>query len=388
MFRRVLLLAAAVAALSFAVTASAQASGWSVKATPTIAGADDVVLNGVSCANGGACVAVGSYLNPQGTIRPLSETWDGHSWTQQKVPTPVTQNSNVPTRGQLFGVSCTAANACTAVGTFLNFPNLDGGLLVERWDGSHWTRQTAATPTDQWQSIELNAVSCDSATSCTAVGEYDATGVTRALAEHWNGTTWTIQETPEFKTDPGGSSEIHLQGVSCRNANYCMAVGRGGNRSIGDGTLAMRWNGSNWTIKPTPERAGSDPSAPGAQLEGVSCAAGGDCTAVGIPQLIERWDGSSWTLQNSAIGDDLLGVSCPSASSCAAVGSSGDYTRPSTLRATAEHWTGTSWEQDVVPSPYGADQLNSTSCNASGVCMAVGESSRGALAERYVPPAT
>ena len=43
----------------------------------------------------------------------------------------------------------------------------------------------------------LWAVSCTSATACTAVGYYATTsGASAALAERWNGTAWAVQPTP------------------------------------------------------------------------------------------------------------------------------------------------------------------------------------------------
>jgi hypothetical protein len=387
MVRRVMLLGGAMLVVAFASATNAQASGWSVKATPAITNADDVVLNGVSCANGDACQAVGTYVNSQGTYRPLAESWDGHTWTQQPVPVPGSGDARVPTRAWLFGVSCTAANACTAVGTFLNFPNLNGALLVERWDGAHWTRQTAQNPQEFENFLEFRAVSCTSATNCTAVGDYDAGGNALALAERWDGTTWKMQKTPEVPRDPGGDTQNFLNGVSCANANTCIAVGRGGTPTAGEGTLAMKWNGSSWTIKPTPDQSGVAEPDGVHEFEAVSCAAANACTAVGVPAVAERWNGTSWAQQDTTSDASLLGVSCASGSSCIAVGSDGDHTRPSTLTADALMWNGGSfWGDTSPPSPYGADQLNSVSCNASGSCMAVGESSRGALAERYIPP--
>jgi hypothetical protein len=378
-------LVVAVMAGSLLVTASAQASGWVVKPTPAISGGDDVVLNSVSCASGASCSAVGSYLNGQGTPRPLAETWDGHTWTMDTVPVPASESTSVPTRATLNGVSCAAPDACTAVGSYVAPPNVKGAPLVERWNGSHWTRQTAPVPADYSTFITLNGVSCLSATSCTAVGDYDVAGVVIALAEQWNGSTWSIQATPEFPPDPGGGSEIFLNGVSCRSANFCMAVGSGGTPTKGDGTLALRWNGTTWSIQRTPDRSGVHPREAGYAFEGVSCAAGPFCAAVGVPALANSWDGSSWTGQFIP-ANTLLGVSCPSSTSCTAVGSNGDSTRPSTLTAAVSIWNGSNWTSQVAPSPYGADQLNGVSCKPSGVCTAVGESSRGALVERYVPP--
>src|SRR5262249_58523763 len=94
----------------------------------------------------------------------------------------------------LFGVSCTAADACTAAGYYTN------GLrhihpLAERWDGTSWRIQAAPSPLGRPLS-GFFAVSCTSATACTAVGaQTDATGTT-ALAERWDGTSWRVQATP------------------------------------------------------------------------------------------------------------------------------------------------------------------------------------------------
>ena len=45
----------------------------------------------------------------------LAEVWDGSTWTVQSTPNPTGATS-----GSLYGVSCTSATACTAVGTDAN----------------------------------------------------------------------------------------------------------------------------------------------------------------------------------------------------------------------------------------------------------------------------
>jgi len=50
-----------------------------------------------------------------------------------------------------------------------------------------------------------------------------------ALAEHWNGSTWAIQATP----NPAGAAVSMLSGISCVSSTTCTAVG-----SSDDGTLA------------------------------------------------------------------------------------------------------------------------------------------------------
>jgi hypothetical protein len=81
-------------------------------------------------------------------------------------------------------------------------------------------------------------VSCTSATACTAAGFYSNATTTVTLAERWNGTTWSIQTTP----NPTGGSGSTLDGVSCASAKACTAVGGYNNGTTGV-TLAERWNG-------------------------------------------------------------------------------------------------------------------------------------------------
>src|SRR5581483_37193 len=104
-------------------------------------------------------------------------------------------------------------------------------------------------------------------------------------------------------------------GVSCPNASDCEATGSSRNGSTTT-TLAELWNGSTWTIQATPNASGTF-----SQLEGVSCTSASACTAVGSG-LAERWNGSNWTLQliTKPKEVDLLRVSCTDASTCMADG--------------------------------------------------------------------
>jgi hypothetical protein len=81
-------------------------------------------LNGVSCTSATACVAVGqyqpSYYPPASVTEPLVENWNGKRWAKQTVPNapaPTGPNlSHLPIFPTLNGVSCIAADMCTAVG--------------------------------------------------------------------------------------------------------------------------------------------------------------------------------------------------------------------------------------------------------------------------------
>jgi len=234
-----------------------------------------------------------------------AEQWNGTNWESQATPHP-----SGGTTSQFSGVSCTAATACTAVGTYTN--GATQLTLAERWNGSSWAIQTTPNPSGATSS-QLSGVSCTAATACTAVGTYTNNAAAQlTLAESWNGTSWAIQTTP----NPSGATTIQLNGVSCSAATACTAVGS--YLSSGFQTLAERWNGTGWTIQTTPT-----PSFSGFAAD--SCAAATACAAVGSV-FAEGWDGTTWTTQTLATTsggnlDSLSGVACTATTTCTAAGS-------------------------------------------------------------------
>jgi hypothetical protein len=240
----------------------------------------------------------------------LAERWNGTTWTIQ--PTPDTSGSS------LNGVACTSANACTAVGSS------NGATLAERWNGTIWTVQTTPIP-DTGPALggggSLTGVSCTSATACIAVGWEDICDFTcgccgLALAERWDGTTWTIQDTIDSTPAIIYST---FSAVSCSAATACTAVGSAP-ANVG-GTLAERWDGNRWTVQTSPTSSGVGALV---NLSGVTCTSATACSAVG--NYAERWDGNTWTVQTTPNDGSVNGVSCTSATECIAVGSSDGMT--------------------------------------------------------------
>jgi len=228
-------------------------SEWLVQETPNPAGSVESKFESVSCASSSACMAVGTYVDSEVKGHPLSASWNGTEWKLQEVPTPVGTSANY-----LHGVSCTASNACTAVGYS------DGKILAERWNGAEWKIQT--TPAT---SGSLEDVSCASA-ACMAVGTN--TGTTSALAVVWNGTEWKASEV----LTPGGATKAILDDVSCASASVCFAVGWYEN-AASSYQFAEGWNGTSWQIHPIPP----PPFAISSSLAGISCVSPSLCEAVG-----------------------------------------------------------------------------------------------------------
>ena len=351
----------ACAVLGSAVPASVS-TAWRVQTVPKPP--DSIVrLQGVSCPARGDCIAVGSFFDKAtGTENTLAERWTGGGWVIQ--PTP-----GLTGQGGLTGVSCLSATDCTAFG------NIDVRTLIEHWDGTNWTVRPGPSPIGS-SSVGFTGLSCTSPTSCTGVGGYVPPGShsEHPLAEHWDGTAWTIQHVPL----PAGASAANLDGgVSCSSATRCTAVGEYGLKSqAGALPFVARWNGTAWTAHTTPMPAG----ATGGFLNGVSCTSPSGCTAVGgfdnaagtaVPSFAVRWDGTTWTVQavNAPDGGGLGAVSCTSGTSCTAVGFLSNT-------GLAEHWDGSRWTVQPTPVPKNGTAtfaiLLGVSCLSATYCTAVG----------------
>jgi hypothetical protein len=317
-----------------------------------------------------SCTAVGDYINSTTNAQgTLIESWNGTTWSI--VPSPNKGSGGAA----LLGVSCLSANSCKAVGYYLTLRDDVFHTLIQSWNGTAWS--IVRSPNTGSSRNFLQGVSCLSASSCTAVG-YSSNGAVapQTLIESWNGTTWSIVPSPNIGT---GST---LADVSCVSVGSCTAVGYYYNGAT-DQTLVETWNGISWLLTPSPS-TGTDRN----QLLGVSCVSASSCTAVGwytsssgFPQsLVESWNGITWLITpspNNGIDQELLGVSCLSASSCTAVGF---YANSSWIGQTVvESWNGTTWSIVASDNVSGANanQLARISCVPTGSCTGVGRYNTG-----------
>ena len=97
-------------------------------------------------------------------MRTLIESWDGTRWSS--VPSPNRNGNNF-----LNGMSCASAAACTATGTY-GRSNGHYLPLIEAWNGTRWTIRASPAPGTAAGNDALYGVSCTSATTCTATGDY------------------------------------------------------------------------------------------------------------------------------------------------------------------------------------------------------------------------
>jgi hypothetical protein len=365
----VALCATVLAALATSPAGAANPTTWVLSASSNTSGTLTNVLFADSCVAGGTCLAVGNSTTAAGRAQTLIESWNGTSWAT--VPSPDT-SANLD--NALYAVSCTSASACTAVGTSTSALG-HTQTLAEVWKGSTWSL-TPTPDTSTGFDNTLSGVSCTSGSSCTAVG-YAATATgSVTLVETWNGSAWSMASSP----NQTGTLDDSLSAVSCGAATSCVGVGNYLSGSNVLQTLTESWNGSTWSVSASPDTTTSLANT----LNGVSCMSSVACVAVGAAYapggtayrtLAESWNGTTWsivpTVNVSVPDDELLAVTCASPSACTAAGYS--TTSAGIQQGLIESWNGANWAVVTTPEPgtYG-NSLQGIACLEASACAAVG----------------
>jgi hypothetical protein len=224
----------------------------------------------------------------------------------------------------------------------------------------------------------LTAVAPISAGDAWAVGIYAGpitNGVDKTMAVHWDGSTWSLSG-----SQPGnlGTSDNDLNAVAAVSSSNVWAVGDYNNGAGLWQTMIQQWDGTTWSVKPSPNLPSGSNFLFGATATGPSdvWAVGYYYPLAGGPRstLIEHWDGTSWSKVASpnlpSASNSLFAVSASSPTDVWAVGRS----LGSIGRTLVEHYDGSAWR--IVPSPNagsGANDLFSVSVLSSNVAWAVGD---------------
>lgn len=236
------------------------------------------------------------------TGAPLILHWNGASWLPVAPPSGTT--------GKLLAAAFSSPSDLWAVGD-----DGHGHPLVLRSAGVTWSR----IPVPQFgSSTHLRGVRVFSPTDVWVVGEETTGDTNNTLILHWNGAAWTRVASPN--PDPFSNVLHAVGGFSPRDL---WAVGQHTRSETSTGVppgtraLAMHWDGTRWTTVATPNVGGEN------SLRGVVGNADGAMTAVGMFQsaitgtlrtLAERWNGTSWAVRpspNVGAADNLLRAASP-----------------------------------------------------------------------------
>ena len=214
---------------------------WMTK-TPSITPSSGS-LTTVSCVSSTFCTALGGFFDSS-TYQwsTLSEMWNGQGWSSVPVLAPEYYSTT------LTSVDCLSPSWCQAVGETYD------GNVAYLWNGSEWTTEATAE-NDQSSGSGLGAVTCSSESLCFAVGSQGslADGSSHPLIEDWNGTNWTLQTVAD-PTNLGTAGMTELNGVSCLSSDECVAVGMvvPNNGNLTDYGLSEVWDGTSWSKNPPP----------------------------------------------------------------------------------------------------------------------------------------
>src|SRR5258708_4212232 len=178
------LVVALVVLLQLAPRTFAQTGSWMIVSIPSVPGA---TLSGVAAVSASDIWAVGGQGPNQVNETSLIEHWNGTAWSVVANPGTVS----------LSGVTALAPNNVWAVGR----TGSDGTAEILHWNGTRWSVVPSARPPTYGDILRLSAVTAISANDIWAVGiDFFTTGegdtTNRSLAEHWNGSTWSIAGAP------------------------------------------------------------------------------------------------------------------------------------------------------------------------------------------------
>lgn len=244
-------------------------------------------------------------------------------------------------------------------------------LLITLGVGIPSSAQTIFTiqgsPSPNAHGDTLNAVAALSSKDAWAVGFQNDNNLnnSRTLAMHWDGSQWSAVRTPNPGSHCQGNSGNVLNAVAAVAPNDVWAVGFFFSCSSLLKPMVMHWDGTAWKLVATPALNTTENAA----LNGVVAVAADNIYAVGsqpatnaaLQTLVEHWDGKAWSVMpspNPSPTSNLLsGITANSPTDVWAVGNSGDQAT-SSIQTLALHFDGATWKVVPTPNPLPKQLLN------------------------------
>ncbi len=360
-------------------------------------------LNAVSCSAAGACVAVGEYVDTSGVtdalVVPIAVGVVG-AGLEVKPP-------GASGEAYLRSVSCPATGACVSAGTYgVDSNEYQEGFVVPvnaGVPGAPYEVSPPANADTSTPSVWVDSVSCWSAASCVAAGQYQSTGgaiypMVVPVSGGAPGAGVEVVLPADAYAGTTGQQSV-LDSVSCQATGSCVSVGYYVNTNGGSRPLVVPSTGGAPAAAgevSLPANAAAGASDDG--LNAVSCAPSGSCAAVGYyidtyasgeALLISVSDGvvaagvqaplPADALAPSTTDQDasLSAVACPVSGSCLAAGDfsdASDYQQG--LVAPVSGGTAKAGNQAALPTNETIDPdatLDTLACATSGSCAAGGQ---------------
>jgi hypothetical protein len=200
-------------------------------------------FSGLSCPSAGNCTAVGGYVDLHSDFQGAIFAEHDGVWSKGvKAPVPAAAGNYTDAMellNPLNSVSCSTANDCAAVGSFVKGGDKGDsetphGLLLAEHHGA-WKASPISLPRGANASggVYLTSVSCPAAGNCVAVGYYASHGKTHGLVVRERGGKWQRAVSAALPRGAAPAMRAHtfLNSVTCPSASACMVGGSYSDRS-------------------------------------------------------------------------------------------------------------------------------------------------------------
>jgi hypothetical protein len=341
-----------------AITSPAVASGAAPKVVeaPRPAGAwaenPGVMLESISCPTTTRCVVGGDFMTPEGNEPGAAWRWAGGKWSATLLPLTSAQSQAAPVN--VSGISCPTTTSCTALGNY----NATGQPQPAIWSlaGGKWTTKVAPLAVTSG----VGMLSCPRRNTCFGDG---SAGLEPAVVK-LSGGNWTVTPVP-LPSNADATPNSGMTGISCATTTRCVAVG--GYVSDGaDQPVIWTMSGRTWSARQAslPANAAANSTS---SIDVVSCPAVNTCIAGGTYVAADgtsqgafwRLSGTTWSVAQARVpvsagtnpGPEISAIECPKVTSCVAGGSyysTGHFSRASMWTLSGQKWS-------AMASPVPAD---------------------------------
>ncbi|MEV5960113.1 hypothetical protein AB0L70_00010 [Kribbella sp. NPDC051952] len=218
----------------------------------------------------------------------VADRWHGGRWSMTPLPvSPAPETKQV----RLYNVAAVSAQNAWAVGGYFDRNNEFRaiGALIEHWDGTAW--QIVDNPAAEQEQTYLQSITAFSASDIWAVGrQLDGDGTTVPFAEHFDGTRWRVNDAPAaaapsaFYGVSGSGDDVWAVGSQQLPGSPGLAA-----------PLVEHWNGTSWTVEDLPDVGNAKATAAFASSPTDVWVT----AQYGLPHPQSdgflHWDGKSWT---------------------------------------------------------------------------------------------
>jgi hypothetical protein len=245
--------------------------------------------------------------------------------------------------------------------------------LIMHWNGTQW--DIVPSPNAGSDDNELYMIDALAANDVWAAGYFiNDFGVAQTLVIHWDGSEWSVVPTPNVSN----LQENQLYSIEARAANDVWAVGQFSGENGALLTLTLHWDGAQWSIISSPNLSEDYNTLLDLTIVAPNevWAAGYYINSIGTGRTLTlRWNGAQWAVVPSPnVGSSynvFLSIDARMPDDIWAVGAfSSSSSGP---RGLAVHWNGTGWTVYPTPSDpsgyihlYGVDVLSANEAWAVG----------------------